>query len=84
MKRCSPTEGFFASDDLYEVKKAGEEFNELETGYFVSKDEIGKYHDDEKVYEKTAACVFTVKAALSTAWPGETAKNPPLTTPRKY
>ncbi|EMO5535053.1 class I SAM-dependent DNA methyltransferase [Klebsiella variicola] len=44
--------GFFASDDLYEVKKAGEEFNELETGYFVSKDEIGKYHDDEKVFEK--------------------------------
>ncbi|HHZ8496052.1 TPA: hypothetical protein ACWMK0_004549 [Enterobacter mori] len=44
--------GFFASDDLYEVKKAGEEFNELETGYFVSKDEIGKYHEDEKVYEK--------------------------------
>ncbi|WP_162720885.1 class I SAM-dependent DNA methyltransferase, partial [Escherichia coli] len=36
----------------YEVKKAGEEFNELETGYFVSKDEIGKYHEDEKVYEK--------------------------------
>ncbi|MBS6529983.1 MAG: class I SAM-dependent DNA methyltransferase [Bacteroides caccae] len=34
------------------MKKAGEEFNELETGYFVSKDEIGKYHDDEKVYEK--------------------------------
>ena len=33
-------------------KKAGEEFNELETGYFVSKDEIGKYHDDEKVYRK--------------------------------
>ncbi|HBY0070607.1 TPA: class I SAM-dependent DNA methyltransferase [Klebsiella pneumoniae] len=44
--------GFFASEDLYEVKKAGEEFNELETGYFVSKDEIGKYHEDEKVYEK--------------------------------
>ena len=65
------------------VKKAGEEFNELETGYFVSKD--GSVNtDDEKVYEKTAACVFTVKAALSTAWPGETAKNQPLTTPRKY
>ncbi|HHO9027862.1 TPA: hypothetical protein ACRYB7_004266 [Klebsiella pneumoniae] len=44
--------GFFASEDLYEVKKAGEEFNGLETGYFVSKDEIGKYHEDEKVYEK--------------------------------
>lgn len=44
--------GFFASHDLYEVKKAGEEFNELETGYFVSADEITKYRDDEKVYEK--------------------------------
>ncbi|MBP1130436.1 type II restriction/modification system DNA methylase subunit YeeA [Serratia sp. PL17] len=44
--------GFFASHDLYEVKKAGEEFNELETGYFVSEDEIKKYHEDEKVYEK--------------------------------
>lgn len=44
--------GFFASHDLYEVKKAGEDFNELETGYFVSADEITKYHDDEKVYEK--------------------------------
>ncbi|MCI1896821.1 MAG: class I SAM-dependent DNA methyltransferase [Enterobacter sp.] len=44
--------GFFASHDLYEVKKAGEEFNELETGYFVSADEITKYHDDEKVFEK--------------------------------
>lgn len=44
--------GFFANHDLYEVKKAGEEFNELETGYFVSANEIVKYRDDEKVYEK--------------------------------
>ncbi len=43
--------GFFAREDLYEVKKAGEEFNELETGYFVTADEITKYHEDEKVYE---------------------------------
>ncbi|MGN5146161.1 hypothetical protein [Aeromonas veronii] len=42
--------GFFASDDLYEVKKAGEEFNPLETGYFVTAAEIGKYRDDEKVF----------------------------------
>ncbi|MGN5288330.1 Eco57I restriction-modification methylase domain-containing protein [Aeromonas sp. 11P] len=42
--------GFFASDDLYEVKKAGEEFNPLETGYFVNAAEIGKYRDDEKVF----------------------------------
>ncbi|MNU66423.1 hypothetical protein D3C71_557360 [compost metagenome] len=44
--------GFFASDDLYEVKKAGEEFNPLETGYFVSASEIGKYRDDEKVFNQ--------------------------------
>lgn len=43
--------GFFASDDLYEVKKAGEEFNPLETGYFVTAAEIGKYHENEKVFE---------------------------------
>ncbi len=43
--------GFFASDDLYEVKKAGEEFNPLETGYFVTATEIGKYHENEKVFE---------------------------------
>ncbi|HDN9016130.1 TPA: class I SAM-dependent DNA methyltransferase [Aeromonas salmonicida] len=42
--------GFFASEDLYEVKKADSDFNELDTGYFVSAAEIGKYHDDEKVY----------------------------------
>jgi type II restriction/modification system DNA methylase subunit YeeA len=43
--------GFFASEDLYEVKKADADFNELDTGYFVTAAEIGKYHDDEKVFE---------------------------------
>ncbi|HIE4918137.1 class I SAM-dependent DNA methyltransferase [Klebsiella aerogenes] len=56
--------GFFASDDLYEVKKAGEEFNELETGYFVSKDEIGKYHEDEKVYEKDGSLLIHRKGSF--------------------
>lgn len=42
--------GFFASEDLYEVKKADSDFNELDTGYFVSADDIGKYREDEKVY----------------------------------
>lgn len=44
--------GFFASEDLYEVKKAGEEFNELDTGYFVNKDAMAKYQDDEKVFNR--------------------------------
>jgi type II restriction/modification system DNA methylase subunit YeeA len=44
--------GFFASEDLYEVKKAGEEFNELDTGYFVNRDAMAKYQDDEKVFNR--------------------------------
>lgn len=44
--------GFFASEDLYEVKKPGENYNELETGYFVSAQEIENYTEDEKVYVK--------------------------------
>lgn len=44
--------GFFASEDLYEVKKAGEDFNELDTGYFVNKDAMAKYQDDEKVFNR--------------------------------
>ncbi|MGI9250999.1 MAG: Eco57I restriction-modification methylase domain-containing protein [Pseudohongiellaceae bacterium] len=42
--------GFFAGEDLYEVQKPGENYNELETGYFVSAQEIEKYTEKEKVY----------------------------------
>ena len=44
--------GFFASQDLYEVKKATEKHNELETGYFVPEAEINDYKQDEKVFVK--------------------------------
>lgn len=44
--------GFFAKDNLYEVKKAGTTPNELDTGYFVTADELEQYKDDEKVYDK--------------------------------
>ncbi len=43
--------GFFAGSDLYEVKKAGDSPDELETGYFVSEAEIGDYREEEKVYD---------------------------------
>ena len=43
--------GFFATSDLYEVKKAGDTPNELETGYFVPASEIDEYKDEEKVYD---------------------------------
>jgi len=42
--------GFFAQQDLYEVKKKGENPSELETGYFVTAEQLPEYHDDEKVY----------------------------------
>jgi len=47
--------GFFATEDLYEVKKAGESPNELETGYFVNADALADYEDDEKVYDTDEA-----------------------------
>lgn len=44
--------GFFAKTDLYEVKKSGTEPNELETGYFVTAEDLESYEDKEKVYDK--------------------------------
>lgn len=38
--------GFIAEEDLYEVKRAGDKFNELDVGYFVKEDELENY--DEK------------------------------------
>ena len=43
--------GFFAKTDLYEVKKAKDKYDELETGYFVPAEDLAKYDVDEKVYE---------------------------------
>ncbi|MDM8549547.1 hypothetical protein QUF72_05695 [Desulfobacterales bacterium HSG2] len=43
-------QGFFAETDLYELKKAGESYNELETAYFVKPDDLEKYAEDERVY----------------------------------
>jgi hypothetical protein len=43
--------GFFAQEDLYEVKKAGEPNPDpLEAAYFVQKSDIEKYEQDEIVY----------------------------------
>jgi type I restriction-modification system DNA methylase subunit len=44
--------GFFAREDLYEVKKAKDNYDELHEGYFVTASEIDGYDDKEKVYEK--------------------------------
>ncbi|NCC60083.1 MAG: hypothetical protein EOM12_03905 [Verrucomicrobiae bacterium] len=44
--------GFFAETDLYEVKKAGEDWNPLHQAYFVPEEAVPEYADAEKVYEK--------------------------------
>ena len=41
--------GFIAEHDLYEVKRAGDSFNELDVGYFVSESELDQYTKDERV-----------------------------------
>ncbi len=42
--------GFFAETDLYEVKRADKQYDELDTAYFVKADDLPKYETDEKVY----------------------------------
>lgn len=41
--------GFIAEHDLYEVKRAGDSFNELDVGYFVSESELDQYAENERV-----------------------------------
>lgn len=45
--------GFIAEHDLYEVKRSGDSFNELDVGYFVSEAELDRYTEDERVRYET-------------------------------
>ena len=45
--------GFIAEQDLYEVKRAGDSFNELDVGYFVPEQELGQYTEEERVRYET-------------------------------
>ncbi|HBL50484.1 MAG TPA: restriction endonuclease subunit M, partial [Firmicutes bacterium] len=42
--------GFIAEHTLFEVKRAGDSFNELDVGYFVSEEELDQYTEEERVY----------------------------------
>ena len=44
--------GFFAEEDLYEVKKAGDKPDVLASAWFVPARDLGEYEDDEKVYDR--------------------------------
>ena len=46
--------GFFAEEDLYEVKRAGEDPDELANAWFVPLSELGKYTAEERVFEPSA------------------------------
>ena len=54
--------GFFATEDLYEVQKAGEKYNVLDTGYFVNGAALEQYKDDEKVYDKHSSDAYGHKS----------------------
>jgi hypothetical protein len=44
--------GFFAREDLYEVKRKGDTWDPLKQAYFVSAFDLDQYEEDEKVYNK--------------------------------
>lgn len=48
--------GFFAEQELFEVKKAGEANPDpLDTGYFVTAEQLEAFNDDEKVFDRDEA-----------------------------
>ena len=44
--------GFFAEEDLYEVKKAGDAPDDLASAWFVPARDLGEYREEEKVYDR--------------------------------
>ena len=53
--------GFFAEEDLYEVKQAGKDPDELENAWFVPLSELHKYSQEERVFERSADGVRRIK-----------------------
>lgn len=44
--------GFFAREDLYEVKRKGDSWDPLKQAYFVTASDLDQYEEDEKVYNE--------------------------------
>ena len=53
--------GFFAEEDLYEVKQAGKDSDELENAWFVPLSELHKYTQEERVFETSADGLRKIK-----------------------
>lgn len=56
--------GFFAKEELFEVKPAKEDHNPLEHAYFVTVAQLEDYTDDERVYETVQIGADSVKSLL--------------------
>lgn len=56
--------GFIAQQDLYEVKRAGDSFNELDVGYFVSESELAQYTQEERVRDKNGKLRMYAKGSF--------------------
>jgi len=57
-------QGFFAETELFEVKKAKDKHNVLETAYFVKAEDIEQYTEDERVYNKDGSLTKYEKGAF--------------------
>jgi len=57
-------QGFFAETDLYEVKKAEEAHNVLETAYFVKPEDLEQYTEDERVFNDDGTLLKYEKGAF--------------------
>ena len=53
--------GFFAEEDLYEVKQSGKDPDELANAWFVPLGELHKYTQEERVFESSADGLKKIK-----------------------
>ena len=68
--------GFIAEETLYEVKRAGDKFDELDVGYFVPERELDNYTEEERIrYEsgenKGKLRKYEKDIYLPAGWPGK-------------
>ena len=56
--------GFFAETDLYEVKPKGKKHDPLQPAYFVPREALDQYEDDEKVYDDAGRLVKHERGAF--------------------
>ena len=56
--------GFIAKEDLFEVKKAGENPTELENAYFVNESQLSEYYENERVFNSDGTIRKYLKGAF--------------------